>query len=231
MPGCRWTQSEDATLRAGYASRGLEGACVAVPARSALAVSRRACALRLVPGRAWSADDDTRLRMFWDGDTGLPEIAQRLERTEMAIYVRAAEIGLPLGCPDGWEYLTEASRRTGFEPTTLRKILNAGGATIRRALAKPVKSRAKNGAGHPHFIVSPSEVDTAVADWLAAETVAEAAERLGIAGATLRHWLRQAGIERKRPGGRPRLNSRPHWRVSPEEIELAIAHRATARAA
>lgn len=118
-----WSADEDRVLRHAYADGGIEAAQAALPERSACAIYRRAERLGISRRRRWTEADDQRLRKFWDGELSLREIAKRLQRTEATTYWRAQKLGLPLGCPDGWEYLTHAAQRTGYATKQLRPIL------------------------------------------------------------------------------------------------------------
>jgi hypothetical protein len=76
----------------------------------------------------------------------------------------------------------------------------------------------------PHLYVDQFDADEAVARWARLELPEHAAARLGIAGSTLRGWLRQAG--HVSPG------RRVPWRLEPELLAAVYAaHRPAARVA
>jgi hypothetical protein len=215
-----WTAAESAALRDSYLSGGIGAARAALPSRSVNAIWHRAQILNLGRRRRWTAADDTRLRKLWDGELSVREIAAHLGRTPVTTYWRARQLGLPCGCPPGWEYLSHAAQRTGYPCTSqLRRVLGAAGATVRRALSSPrVDARAKHGT----WIVRPAEVDLAVADWHETEPVETAARRLGIAGETLAKRLVKLGFEKPKSGLPVRNKRKRHWRVRPEEVALAM---------
>jgi hypothetical protein len=213
-----WTETEDATLRASFAAGGIAAARTALPDRTKSALYGHARRLGLRRRRRWSLEDDARLRRLWDAELDLPDIAARLARTPITTYWRAQKLGLPLGCPTGWESLNVAAERTGYETSQLRRILSAHGAVIRRAVTRESKPRGRavgtKNARRLRHIVARGEVDAAVAAWLETEPVETAARRLGWCGETLARRLKLIGVEG--PG-----KARAHWRVRAEEVEAA----------
>jgi hypothetical protein len=220
-----WTAADDATLREAYSTGGILAAREALPARGPSAIYHRAQRLKVVRRRRWTAQDDTRLRLLWDGGNTVEEVAESLGRTVITTYWRAQVLGLPLGVPDGWESISDAAKRTGYGTGQLRRILRHSGVTIRRALSAP--GRPKRGKGKSkkkirlRYIVFPGEVDVAMDTWHATEPAEAAAARLGISGETLRRRLVLAGVKRRRPPGPP---TRHHWRVTAEEVAKAMAY-------
>lgn len=210
----RWTPAEDDVLRRTYPA-GSEAAAKALPRRSRVAIYGRAQDLGLSLRRRWTRSDDAQLRDLWDLGMQVRAIATRLGRTALTVYWRAQKLGLPLGCPDGWEYLTAAAERTGYATKQLRPILAWAGVSLRRALARPNKKVARA----CHF-VDPLEVDAAIAKWTASEPVHTAAARLGICAGTLERWLERAGFPCQRRA------FRCHWRVTEEQIAKALEARA-----
>lgn len=159
--------------------------------------------------RRWTPLEENRLRLFW-GARSVPDIAETLGRSAFAVYQRAELLGLGLGCPRGYEYLTAAARRTGFEVARLRLILGEAGFKIRGAMVR--------GGATVRYYVDPEKVDAAVASWLATETLAGAARRLGMWPDTLERRLLASGVPLppKPPGKR-------HWRIPSEAIEQALS--------
>jgi hypothetical protein len=93
----RWTESEDATLRDGYAD-GLTCAEIArlLTQRTPTAVAARAHKLGLASyARRWSAEDDARLSHARPHQT-IDDIARVLGRTPEAIRRRASKLGLEM---------------------------------------------------------------------------------------------------------------------------------------
>lgn len=216
-----WTAAEDELLRSEYPAGGLAAARRALPARSAESIYQRTHRLGLSRRRRWTADDDNRLRKLWNGELSVEEIAQRLGRTDAATYYRANDLGLPVGCPEGWETVRQAAVRTGYHPDQLRHILRAFQATIRPTLSKPCSRKGAQGR-YTWMIVSPREVDAVIAAWHESEPVAAAARRLGVSGEVLTNRLRRLGLEKPSPGTGGRPKARRHWRVRPEEVALAM---------
>lgn len=225
MRGTRWTPAEIELLRAVYPDGGADAAVAVLPSRNRNAILQRASILGLGRRLKWTPEESARLVRLWNSEMSLREIAAHLKRSEVAVYLYGTtRLGLPAGCPDGWEYLTEAARRCGFASKTMRSVLEASKATIRRALSFPKKSTAKPGSKkiRLRYIVSPGEVDAAVADWNEREPVQSAARRIGVHRSLLLARLKDAGVARARPLGRPRKNARPYWRVSVEDIAVAL---------
>jgi hypothetical protein len=207
--GTPWTPAEDSTLHAVYARRGIYAACDALPARSRQAILRRARRLKIDRRRRWTKRDDARLSDLWHEGSSLRLMSRELGRTVRTIYWRAQKIGLVLGCPPGWEYLSEAARRTGFATQTMRLVLAFAGVPLRRAVTKGT------GGQRPPHIVEPEAVDDAVAAWMDSEPLHAAARRLGLTDGALQWRLEALGIER------PEGLGRAHWRVRSADVEEA----------
>ena len=214
-----WEPREIETLRESYARGGIEAARVALPYRSASALFHKAERVHVMRRRRWTIEDDARLRRLWDAETTLRQIAKQMGRSEATTYWRAQKLGLKLGCPDGWEYLTHAAKRAGFGTVQLRRILRWAGVAIRRAITRPgAKRRGRPGAGRLTYVVAPGDVDAAVESWLETETLERAARRNGICGETLARRLRAIGIDKQVRGKRKR-----HWRVHPHDVARALS--------
>ena len=166
--------------------------------------------------RRWTAAEAKSLRLLWGAET-VEEIAKKLGRSPLTVYYYADRLGLPRGCPQGYEYLTSAAKRTGFATDTLRAVLNAAGKAIRVAMAKPLrKGRGRSALGtHRTHVVVPDDVDEAVLAWTTEESLPAAAERLGTTRVILRAALVAAG---HKP---PRKKHR--WRVMPAVADAAMA--------
>lgn len=220
-----WSPAEDSTLRVAYLTGGIAAAKAELPGRSPQALYHRAQRLMVLRRRRWTPDDDARLRSLWDGELALPAIAARLGRTEITTYWRAQKIRLPLGCPAGYEYLSKAARRTGYDTGQLHRVLSAADATVKRALVAPCRKR-KGKSTSPlrlHWIVFSAEVDVAVEAWHETEPVQAAAARVGVCGETLTRRLRALGFKKPvHSSGPGRPKAKRHWRVRPEEVEAAM---------
>ena len=205
-----WTAAEDDCLREAYLQGGIDLARRALPGRSVVSLYHRARRLGLSRRRRWTRGDDLTLEALWGEGLRLTGIAKALGRTPATVYWRAQKLGLPLGVPDGFEYLSKAAERTGFTTGQLARLMRAAGKKIRTALARTAALPASR---RMHF-VWPEDVDAAVAAWARTETPQEAARRLGIDPDALRRRLARIGIENK-PGTRKRL------RVTDEQIARA----------
>lgn len=219
-----WTPQKDALLKEQYVARG------ATWCATELGITWRACTKRasrlgirrLVP---WTAKDDQHLRMIW-GVIPIKAIAREMKRTAIAIYARATTLGLQRGCPQGYEYLSVAAARTGYQTSQLRRILRWGGVQILRAMTRPDRCF---GGLRTHHMVEPSDVDDAVTAWLLTEPVEAASRRHGYTSAVLVRLLEEA-----KSRGDGRVPSRPrkggvHWRVPTILIDELFARRAAAR--
>lgn len=208
-----WTPEEVAILRERYPTTEAEE-MARILDRSKTAVYRKATVLGLnLKRRKWTRADDNLLRFGW-GEKGLNAIAKELGRTALTVYHRARQLGLASGCPEGYEYLTHAAERTGYDTGQLRVILLAHGAQLRRSLANPW-SRKPGKATH---YVDPLDVDEAVAAWHRTEVVHAAARARGLCSETLGRWLREAGIAKTTP-------KKFRWRVPTDVIDRVVAER------
>jgi hypothetical protein len=205
-----WTPEEDDCLRVAYVDGGIALATPALPDRSVVALYKRARHLGLSRRRRWTPGDDLTLEALWGEGLRLSAVAKTLGRTPATVYWRAQKLGLPLGVPDGFEYLSAAAERTGFTTGQLVRILREHGfkvrATLSRTAAEPRSRR--------HHFVAPGDVDAAVKRWSSTETPEEAARRLGICADRLRARLAALGIANK-PGTKERL------RVTDAQVEAA----------
>jgi len=212
-----WTMAEDALVRSLYAVQGARACADALPGRSVTAVMKRARKLGLATHRRWTDLDYKRLRLLWGDGLSLETIAKKLGRTPKTTYWRAQHLGLPLGCPQGYEYLTAASERTGYDRTSLRIILRWAGVDVYRAITRESKPRGRlKRHSFRHHYVDPDRVDEAVAGWLRTECVEAAARRIGVCGETIRRWLIDAGHT-------PPTKPRARWRVESAEIDRVAA--------
>lgn len=157
--------------------------------------------------RRWTRGDVKILRDLW-GTVTLATIAEKLGRSPLTVYYFATKAGLQRGCPQGYEYLTAAATRTGFDTGQLRVILASAGVKLRVVMALPKKRR------HYH-VVSPDIVDEAVDAWMKLEGLPDAARRLGTTREVVRAALVAAGHEP------PPLKFR--WRVLPSVADEAMA--------
>ena len=203
----KWTPEEDAVLRARYLTDGGK-ACARELGRDPRSVFKRAHVLRLVRRPRWSPNDDAVLRDNW-GELDLRGLSKLLGRTELTIYWRAGLLGLPRGCPQGYEYLSAASDRTGYATVQLRRILRWAGVKVRSTLSRPERVRSRL---YRYHCVVPFDVDEALAAWHRTEPIDVAAHRHGTDGATLKRWLREARDAGTEMPSEPRRRS-AQWRI------------------
>lgn len=165
-----WTEEEIAALRAVWSSGGIHAAREALPGRSERAIYSKAWELLgAVRYRAWTPAEEERLRGMWDAATTLPRLAQIFGRTELAVYHKAHDLRLGVGCPQGYEYFSQAARRTGCSREQLRRALRTyrdpeamaseQTASLRRPLSLSPRARKRN------LLVEPDTADAAVAKW------------------------------------------------------------------
>jgi hypothetical protein len=211
-----WSDAEKETLARVYPLEGAEAAARAI-GRPVGPVMSRARRLGLSRKRRWTPDDDQTLRAYW-GEMSLNRLAKELQRTTLTVHWRARKLGLETGSPQGTEYLTTAADRTGYDTTTLRRILKAAGVRPSVSMSRPT------GSSRHYHIVDPLDVDDAVKAWLECEDVAPAAVARGLIPETLTFWLeaaRKNGFDMpERPGGKRR------WRIKSEMIDAVVAWRA-----
>jgi hypothetical protein len=218
MNGVPWTAPEDAVLRSLYQTGGIVACMGALPHRTRLSILERALRrLKLASKRRpWTDDEDDRLRLLWGDGGNLTSIAAEIKRPRQGVYRRAQVLGLPLGCPQGHEYLTTAAKRNGFSWSTMRRILAWHGVRLHRALGLGQRSR------RPHHVVDVGDVDEAVEAWLATEPVGTAAKRRGLCEHTLRQRLRVTGAV-------PAKGEKRVSRVTAAQTDAAMALRVVGR--
>ena len=216
-----WSPADDQYLRDHYVADGAH-ACAAALGRTWCSITRRARRLDVIRVRRWTWRDDNQLRVLW-GVHPIAKIASQIGRTDHAIYWRAKELGLGLGCPQGYEYISAAAERTGYAVTSLRRILNWAHVHIERAACRPDRaSRSKH--GHVTWIVEPADVDQAIERWHQTETLERAAERYGVCSSVLARLLDDAAARGdKRVPKRPAF--RRHWRIPSTLIDEVMAER------
>lgn len=211
-----WTAADDQLLRERYVADGAS-ACAKALHRSFSAVVARTRRLGIVRVPRWTAHDDARLQVLW-GVHPLPKIAETLKRTEDSVYWRARELGLGVGCPQGFEYLSNAAARTGYAVSQLRRILNWAHVHILRATTRPGRLARTD---HVTWVVEPSDVDEAITAWHQTETLERAAERRGVCSSVLGRLLAAAAAQGdKRVPPRPRF--RKHWRIPSALVDALL---------
>lgn len=210
-----WSQEDLRTLATVYASGGIKAAICAFPTRSRSSLYHAAKRLGIQRRPRWTKREDQRLRTEW-GSLSMNELARAFGRPRDGIYVRAQQLGLPLGCPDGYEYLSRAAERCGYDSTQLRRILRWAGVHVRESYSRT------HGPHRSFHIVDPLDVDDAVAAWHRTETLNGAARRYGCACETIARRLRRMGVD-------PRKTSRR--RNAHHRVETALIDRAMAGAA
>lgn len=164
----------------------------------------------------WTEKDERMLGFLWESGLRLSAICERMGRTEYAIADRAYLLGLPMGCPPGYEYLTAAVRRVGLcNAIQLRRILDYYDVQIHICLSIGARRKKNNRRWRRHF-VDPELVDNAVKAWISSESVSSAARRRGVDRNTLRKFLIESGTPD------PRASRAKQWRVTDEQVEAAL---------
>lgn len=207
--GLAWSDSDDAKLRRSFTAGGVLAALRALPKRTRPAVWRRARRLGLQREPQWPPQDDATLRELWAQARPLHEVAARFQRSQEAVAARAHKLGLRRGCPDGWEYVTAAARRTGFDEPLFRKVLAAAQVEVRPALTFHQGRTSRRTE-----IVHSEGADLAVAHWMTGAPLAVQARRYGVACETMERRLAKVGVRRPRP--------RRHWHVSDADVARAM---------
>lgn len=139
----------------------------------------------------WTAEDDQRLEFWWGCAPPLGEIAQKLGRTERACYLRAQHLGLRGGIPVGFEGLTAAARKRGYDPRQLGRLLEAAGVAIRGTLANPDPAYKRR-----EHMAETDQIDAALERWHATEPLEAVCRRLSVRRdpSTVRARLYQRGL-------------------------------------
>lgn len=222
-PPTPWTKADDDTVRADY-PKTKRSVLAARLGRSVRALQRRAGQLGVKAYRPWTSKDDHDLIDSW-GELTIAQIARNLKRTPEAVYARATEkLGLKRGCPEGFEYVSNAAKRTGFDLKTLWKVLAYSRVKVARAMSRPGKAR-----GHYQTrIVDPYAVDRAVRAFIDAAPLNQHAIEHRLDLATLKRWLLLA----KEHGAIVDLPPLPkkqkgRWRVPGATVAAALAWKAT----
>lgn len=195
-PATPWTAEEDALLRAAVGTHRARGAIawdkVAwATGRTAEAAQARARRLGLVlPGRAWTAEEEAYLLREW-ADVTMRVLREHLPgRSSKAIRQCAWELGLRAADRrQGLVSITVAAERAGYSIEGLQSLLARQGVAMHRVGAK----LKKDGLRLPRH-VDWDDVVAAVARDVRLETKRDAARRLGLSEHTVRARLRAAGV-------------------------------------
>lgn len=164
--------------------------------------------------KSWTQTEDHRLRMLW-GELTVKGVAAKLQRTQVAVYARAGELGLARGIQPGTECLKTAATRTGYSCWGLRTVLAWAKVDVEEPAS--LHRRAKANRRWNQAQLQIHEVDAAIEAWLRLEIVGQAAGRRGIDAHVLRAWLKEAGHV---PPA-----ARCTWRLAPEVIDAVVAAR------
>lgn len=214
-PGARngplWTKNEDATLRRLFGKMTAAEISARLPGRNESAVFHRTRRIGLVKNRRWTNIDDQRLRTWW-GEP-IRKVARELGRSVITVYWRAQVLGLPLGVPQGGEYLTAAAKRCGYAIKTFRKILRWAGVKVRRSVTRNPRECWRG----THW-VDPDDASDAVARWCRTETPQAAGRRYNTDGETIVRRLVASGLPLP-----PKPRFKRHWRIESELIDQACA--------
>lgn len=217
--GPPWSPHEDAILREGYPKGGSLPLAKELQGRTLAAIRLRAAKLGLRSVKAykrWTSNEDRLLRFDW-GTLSIDALAEKMNRTPIAIYDRAWVLGLERGCPQGYERFAVACRRTGYTERQLRRICRFAGLHIRKmAWTRPDRKY----RGYPHsWVVESPLVDEAIAKWNATETVTGAARARGVGP----EWLRDRIVARGYFVWKTCAGKKAHWRVKSEDVDRIVA--------
>lgn len=205
-----WTPAEDATVRSLFGTMTAAEIAARLPGRNQDAVWHRTRRLGLIKCRRWTPSDDKSLRAWW-GEP-LRKVARELGRTVLTVYWRAYNLGLPLGVPEGGEYINTAAKRCGYDLKTFRGVMKWAGVKVHRVITRRV-GKVKNGR---HWVDS-EEATAAVERWHKTETPEAASRRYHVEGETIVRRLLVSGLP---------LPTRPRkapWRIETTTIDQAMA--------
>ena len=156
----------------------------------------------------WSEEDDAKLAIEWR-PTDIRQTAKALGRSVFATMFRARAMGLidHRGCPQGYEYLSDAVDRLGFSEAELKRMVaNAG---LKRYKALTIYgTRIKR-----TYLYDAEKLTDMVDAWLETARVGDFARENGLMEITLRRWLRYRGIEK------PSKVATQSWRQPIELLE------------
>lgn len=196
-----WSADEDRILRLRYSQSGGPARVARLTGRSLRGVYQRALALGLRAKRSarpWDAREDRTLRLEW-GEVSVRTLRQKLPgRTWHAIYCRARDLGLG-SAAQGRVAVAEAARIAGFSWRAMFNLLRSSGVPLRRHAGG---MRAHGVRKAERWLVDPDEVREAVERRLAAETISQAAARVGLSAAAMRVRLDRAGVLRRGTPGK-----------------------------
>jgi hypothetical protein len=216
--GTPWTHTEVKRLKAAFAKGGLKAAVAEFPERNPPGIHGKLKRLGLRKCRLWTPREAAKLREMW-GSVPLKDLTEFFNRQATHIFAKAKRMGLKTGCPQGWESLAHAAKRTGYHEKTLKIVLRWAGVRPERWMGNP-NDRRVQGCYHRR-IVQPTDVDEAVERWVRCESVVDAARRHGVNPVTLRSWLKTAGYTRDR--------SYALWRLEPSVVDDLVAQRRAGR--
>lgn len=208
-----WSADDEARLKAAYLRGGMKEAMAEFPGKRMRGLHQKLTRMGVAGNKQMSDDEAELVRKMW-GTVPLREISRALGRAESHVLnVVKFRLGLKVAVPPGWEYLSAAAARAGFDIESLKNVL--------RHYRVPMQGTAcASGVRKSHrTIVESSEVDRAVRGWLRLETLKDAAARHGLFDGQLRRWMVDAGYQAPPPGRR--------WRMAPEQFDAVVDDRRT----
>ncbi len=161
--------------------------------------------------KPWSEKDD--LKLQWEFETrSVKAIAKELGREYDSVRRRAYHLGLlQNGYAQGYESLEAASKRTGYNPDQLKRMLQGRNVRAKRVDASQEKLINKVN----RKVYRTDDIDDAVKDWLKTETFYQACLRLEILPHRMKKMLSMLGVER------PEKLAGQHWRISSDILDKA----------
>lgn len=137
----------------------------------------------------WTEDDIFRLVSEWR-PTDVRSTAKVLKRSPTAVVTRARMMGLVdhRGCPQGYEYLSDAETRLGFSIAELETIIRWANLKFIRAIQKDGKRIART------RVYCADHLTEAVDEWLKTCNVGQYCVSISMRLVTMRRWLALRGI-------------------------------------
>lgn len=216
-----WSDADEARLRDAFARGGLKAAYAEFPDKGERGLHRKLTRMGLAGRSQVSRQDAETIGKMW-GVIPLREIARSMGRGEgHVLNVIKFRLGLKVAVPPGWEYLTAAAARAGYDAKSFRAVLAYSRVPVCKAANAP-------GPRSLRAIVETSGVDAAVAAWVGLETLKDAAERHGMFDGRLRKWMTEAGYEPPAPSVRWRLPAAAFDGVVKDRLENFEPFRAAA---
>lgn len=140
----------------------------------------------------WSPQELRVLTLEWHLITQRELQAKLRPHSWTAIRLRAIKLGLPMGCPQGYESIERSAKRHGYDTKTWRRILTELDVSLRPAYsARPARSQRKK---FQRLIVEIDEANEAARKYDRLETTGSAAKRWEVLDVDIRRYLKQCNV-------------------------------------